>query len=165
MRSLPSDTLSTLIFDSIWNSESIQFLNVVNVKKGRVNILITPSDEDKIILINAIEMCLSKLKLNNVDIESIIQHIICIYNTSQLKYIDSKEINFYDVFKSFGSNLNLNTLSFLSTDCVATIDSCLKNKSDFSEDNLKLFRVQMFIYASIWFDMDKYLKYLYYLYK
>ena len=165
MRSLPSDNLSALIFDSIWNHSSLHFLNVVNIKKGRVNLLVTPSTEDKIILINAIVMCLSKLGLNNMEIKYIVQAILNVYNTSALKYIESNDINFYDVYKSSGDILNLKDLTFLTTNCVATIDNWLECASQIPEEDLRLFKVQMFIYASVWFDMDEYLKYLYYLYK
>lgn len=138
---------------------------MVNIRKGTVNILVAPSTEDKLILIDAIKMCLTKVYEDNKGIEKLIHDIVDIYNKSYLMYTNLDNINYYDIFVRVGIPLGLNNLSFLSEYSVATIIDKLRTKTKLTDIELIEFKIQMFIYASVWFDMDKYLKYLYYLYK
>ena len=164
MRSLPEESLISLIFDSIFRSNRMIYLYKINKKTNRITILVSPSKEDKVILLNAITIALNKV-FDNKEVLNIVKSISEIYNDSHIKYIESDDINFYDVFISSGESLGLEKLSFLSEPCLERIDNALKNNIPLNNTDSILFKIQMFIYASVWLDMDDYLEYLYYLYK
>lgn len=117
---------------------------------NEAKILISPSINDKILLIDTIDKCLSLVNINDIDIKDIIYRITNIYNFNNLKYIDCN------------SNIIDTNLMFLTNDCVATI---MSNAKSGCIQDLDILKIQMFVYASPWLDMDEYLKYLYYLYE
>lgn len=158
------DSLANLIFSSIYTSVSLPFLKFVNIRKGNVNVLISPFVDDKMILINTIKECLS-LVLDDVSITNIIKNIIDVYKTTAFEYTELDDINFYETLNGNMSDLIPDSLTILSDHCVAKIINALKAGKQLSEEEFYMFKVQMFIYASLWLDMDGYLKYLYYLYK
>lgn len=159
MRELPDDSLSALICDSLYNKSKLDikwFLSFVNINK--TNILVSPSQNDKIILMNAIYMYLNKLNMDNINIDDIMIRVSKVYNKSFIKYLPSN-VNLIDSVAS-------EELNFLSKDCVATIDKVRKDRSTKLPDEVyKLSLLQIFVCISVWLDIDKYLKYLYYLYR
>lgn len=166
MRELPSDTLSLLIYDSIINTDSMEFLNMVNIQKDKINILVAPTYNDKIILINAITMCLSLIDdFDSKDIETIIKSILDVYNVSHLEYTKADDINFYEALITPRNQKYFEHLKFLSDICVATITDKLKNTLSLNNNEKIKLKTQLLVYASVWFDMDKYLRYLYYKYE
>lgn len=162
MRSLPEESLANLIADSILNFESFYFTEMINIRNGRINVLVSPSKKDKVLLLNAISILLS-MKTNNTNfIDKTLELISEEFNKSNIKYIKDDDINFYNVFATHGTSLGLEKLSFTITR--RTLD-CIRNKKPLKlEDSINL-RIQLFVYVSVWFDMDRYLKYLYYLYR
>lgn len=162
MRSLPEESLANLIADSILNFESFYFTEMINIRNGRINVLVSPSKKDKVLLLNAISILLS-MKTNNTNfIDKTLELISEEFNKSNIKYIKDDDINFYNVFATHGASLGLEKLSFTITR--RTLD-CIRSKKPLKlEDSINL-RIQLFVYASVWFDMDRYLKYLYYLYR
>lgn len=164
MRSLPHDSIVSLIIDSIFSFNDLKFLNVVNmVHLNNINLLVTPSLGDQYILIDAIIACLRKINIANKDIERIIDGVIDRYNNTTLNRINSNDLNFYNLLSK---QEEVKDITFLSTFCVATIQHKLNDDYRLlTNEELYMFKVQMFVYAAIWFDMDEYLKYLYYLYR
>lgn len=161
---MPSDTIVNLIFSSIYSAQSLKFLDFVNINSQELNMLVTPATNDKIILINSIKECLS-LVFDDAAISNIIKTIIDVYNeTPVLKYTELDDINFYSVLTN-KTDIVPKKLTFLPEHCVANIINALQTNKSLPENEFYLFKVQMFIYASLWFDMDGYLKYLYHLYK
>ena len=166
MRSLSNDTLSTLIADSIYKFEALEFLDVTNVKRDKINVLVSPSINDKIILLNAISIILHRiLEEDNKSISAILKSISEVYNGSNIKYIEEPDINFYKTFITHGKYLGLQKITFLNEDSVATINDLFLHGllANYPSDQM-LFNLQLFIYASVWFGMDEYLKLLYHLY-
>lgn len=165
MRSLPIDNITSLMYDSIFNSESLEFLNFININKNYINILKSPSQEDKIILLNVIKKCIDNFKFDDNQDKKIFKSVFNVYNKTNLAYTELDDINYYDVLTGKTKVPYLGNLNFLSKDTINTIDEKIKSESKLSIKDNYLFKTQMFIYASVWFDMDEYLKYLYYLYK
>lgn len=167
MRSLPNDTLSTLIADSVIKSEGcLSFLEYINeIKHDFGCILIAPSNEDKIILLNAIKIILSYITSNNKFISNRLKTITNVYNKWNIRFITDDHVNMHKLFITRGNYLNLDEISFLDQDSVATINELYKKGLLHEHEYLELLQsIQFFIYASVWFNMDNYLEYLYYLY-
>lgn len=168
MRWLPDDKISTLIADSVIKSEGVlEFLDSINETKWDFGCILTaPSKKDKIILLQAIKIMLSYLTSNNKFISNRLKAICDIYNVSNIKFIDDDHVNAHKLFITHGQYLNLEEISFLDKDSVATINELSKKGLLHENERLEmLYSIQLFIYASVWFDMDDYLEYLYYLYK
>ena len=167
MRSLSDKTLSTLIADSIINNDSFDFLDSINEKELATGCILTaPSASDKIILLNAINIILHHLIDNDKYISSILKSISEVYNESNIKYIYDSHVDTYKLFITQGKYLNLEKISIIDKNSVATINDLFIHGTLYEHENTKIaMHVQLFIYASVWFDMDEYLEYLYYLYK
>ena len=101
-----------------------------------------------ILLIQSISNCLS---LINMNINDIIPRITNYYNSCNLKYLEAN------------SSIVDSSLNFLTNDRVAMIIK--KARQIGYNKELDKVKVQMFIYASPWLNVDEYLKYLYYLYE
>lgn len=155
MRSLPSHNLASLISNSIFTTPFTDFIEFIKYQHYRDddNILISPSNEDKLLLIESIDKCLSLIGMDTEDIKEIIKRVVIMYNRSNLEYTYS--------FEALGKNFPT-TLKFLTYDRVAMI--MFSNQIE-SELELNILKIRMFIHAAAWLNMDEYLKYLYYLYE
>lgn len=152
MRSLPMHSLVSLIANSIFITPSYtdfeEFLNFRQYKGDKI--LIGSSNEDRALMIESIAKCLYLVGMNDLDIRTILFRLTSQYNKCNLSYLTANS-NFYDP-----------SFKFLTNDRVAMI---IKNTKAGKKEELDMFKIQMFIYASPWLDMDEYLKYLYYLYE
>ena len=163
MRSLDFDILTKLIATSI--QDRSEFLNCVNIKKGALNLLVAPSQNDKIILINVLKILLDTLTdYRPKNTFRIIDKVIDVYNKTDLEYTFLNDINFYNILTGELEVKYVNELNIFHEKTTAKFIDAIQNNKTVSEDDFYLFKIQMFMYASVWFDMDKYLEYLYYNY-
>ena len=149
MRSLPMHNLVSLIANSVLITPYTDFKEFIKIYYNSKDsgILVSPLNEDKVLLIQSISKCLS---LININTEDLVPCIVNHYNNCSLKYLEAN------------SSIADPSLTFLTNDRVAMIMNRVQQGYN---KELDIIKVQMFIYASPWLDMDEYLKYLYYLYE
>lgn len=151
MRSLPMHNLVSLISNSIFITPFTDFEEFLNIHEYRNDkILIGSSHIDRILIIESVDKCLSLIGMDDMGIKKTIYCLTSHYNSCSLRYLTASS-NFFDP-----------SFKFLSDNRVAMI---VKDIEAAKKEELDMVKLQMFVYASPWLDVDEYLKYLYYLYE
>lgn len=166
MRSLPEEYIVYMITDMVYNSVSFPYLNFINMLRCENNtILIAPSYKDKVILLKAI-IEYFKIYLSEYDIvNNLIPKIVEEYDKINMTYIQGYvHIPFNDIlfFKTDIEELwHMYNINYLSETIVKIIKESYKMKVNLSKEIKDKIKIQMFIFASLYIDMDELLVYLY----
>lgn len=165
MRELPENTISLLISDSIFNTNITDFVEFLNIKEyTNIKLLKAPSINDKCILINAISISLKKIGIDDNYFKYLIPSITKVYSELHLEYTED-DITYSSYLGVKTKRIVPENLKFISKNCVATIGKSLDSGSEIPTTELDITKLQLFVFAATWIDVDEYLKYLYYLYK
>lgn len=167
MRLLDTETLVSLLVEMIHDSVTLPFLKFINITKGEnISILLAPSKEDKLILLQTIISYLS-LYTDRIDyvIDDNCKLLTKLYNNFNMFCINGDcDLKFFnDLF--FVNTYNEEYMSLYDAHiCESKADDimyCFKNNLQLSSELLSWYRIQLFIFASFWIDMDELLIYLY----
>lgn len=164
MRMQSIEDTSLLIADSIEHG-NLEFLDYVHINKSGVNLLIAPSQHDKIILINVINILCDKL--TNFGYQQkikILDFITQICSKTNIEFTTYQDINFFDILSNNCIFSHFKSIQILSNEQRHEIINALIHNKELSIELYNLFIFQMALYAFVWFDMDKYLVYLYHIY-
>lgn len=167
MRSLPEDYLVSMIIDMIYKSVSFPYTNFINmIKCKNKTILFGPSNRDKIILMRAI-IGYSSLYIDNyfnLLIDDNIDKLVRVYNDHNITSINYNTIPFDNLllYKVDDNKLwHLYDINFLDKCTISVIENSYKDRTILPENILTLVKIQMFIFASVYINMDELLIYLY----
>lgn len=166
MRSLPDDYIVNMITDMIYNSISFPYTNFINmIRYNNISILKAPSYEDKLLLLRSIIVYFS-IYTDKYDflIENHIKALTKVYNDFNMTTINYEEIPFNDILfiKTEDRNLwHMYDIIFIPEKIILDIEDKFKNKTKLSSEILNLIKIQMFIFTSVWIDMDELLIYLF----
>lgn len=166
MRSLPDDYLVLMIVEMIHNSLSFPYTKFINMLKcGNTSILIAPSIKDKNILLRAIIDYLTVYtNISNENKDNCIEKLVEVYNQYHMDTIKYNTIPFIDLLCLNTQSIELwymLNINFINKSTIKEIKLSYKNKTQLPEDIINLIKLQMFIFASVYIDMDELLVYLY----
>lgn len=166
MRSMPEEHIIDIIVDMVYNSISFPYLNFINKFKCKDRIiLISPDYNDKIILLKSI----IKYYSDHTDkydflIDNHIQELVESYNKINMITIKNNDIPFNDILLYKADDKNLWTfynINFISEKHIIKIEENYKSKEPLPVDILDQIKIQMFIFASLFIDMNELLIYLF----
>ena len=166
MRLLDTETLISLLVEMIHDSVTLPFLRFINITRGKnTSILLAPSKEDKLILLQTIISYLS-LYTNRIDylIDDNCKYLTKLYNDLDMFCINGDcNIKFFHNLFFINEYIEQYKPLYDANICDKVFDilECFKNKTPLSEKLSSWYRIQMFIFASFWMDMDQLLIYLY----
>lgn len=163
MRMLDHESLISTIVQMIHDSVSLPFLNFVNIIEDKnISVLVAPSTEDKLILLQAILTYLD-LYTDISSTDDVCINMVELYNNCNLSYIYGNTLQFNKVF-TYKANKDLWYLykaNFCDKSVVNRIEKCFNKKTKISEEDAVWYKIQMFAFASLWMDMNQLLLYIY----
>lgn len=166
---MPKDDLINYIVDSIHNFDINyeDFINYYNLSDDLM-VLKSPSNDDKILLLETISTYFNKYRYvlkDRISLDGYLSVLSEVYNEHCIGYMNHK-ISFYNLL-TFSEEEYVYRLGYLYN-----INLLRENEVNIIIDNhekgtimpeylYRLVNLQLFIFASVWIDMDKLLLYLY----
>lgn len=168
MRSLPTNDLIVMIIGLIKESISLPFMEFITTNEvNDMSILVAPEQKDKIILVNVIgNYLLQYTNLPKERIDKIIAKLIAVYNENNFVCLYNSHLYSIGILFKKIQLKYIDDINFISEDekLLNRIKYALTNKKQLSEEDFDLLRIQIFMLASVWLNMDEFLKYIYYYY-
>lgn len=166
MRSIPNEYLIQMITDLIYKSDTFVYTKFINsIRCGDTTILMAPSMEDKQLLIKVVIEYLNMYtdKLECI-YENNIKALVELYNEYNMTTINYESIPFIDILllRSEDRDLwHMYKVEILGQKNIELIEELYKQKKPLPDSILQLVKIQMFVIASLYLDMDSLLVYLY----